>query len=215
MSQTPRALYLASAQAAGLPVIRKDCVIQDVAPLGYGVTYFTSDGRYDADFPHTHLAIGTKLPEEYVIGGEELYRLIGPYDPLPTNITSIELDYALPVKGLKAPARTIQISDAAGKFRPMYSGSQRALDAYWQYLQTWEALKPGEDKLPATANGLKFFRDELCANRCIVVQINRSHMLRDMQLKLLAFLQRELPLGSVLTVAELVATISENKVGDV
>ena len=40
-------------------------------------------------------------------------------------------------------------------------------------------------------------------------------MTSDMELKLMTFLRRELPLGSVLTVAELPAIISENTPSDV
>lgn len=214
--QSPYTLYLASAQAIGLPVVREDCTITTIAPLGEGVTYFTSDGqRYDADFPHTHLNVGERLKKDQVIAGDQLYRMVGPYDDLPYNLIRLELDYAIPVPGLSVSHAEIQITDENGVYKPMFEGSDEARQAYWDYLLRWQSRRIGAEEIPARMDGIAFIRNVLCKNRCIIAQINRKQMKRDMQLKLLSFLQRELPLGSVLTVAELPAIISEESLGDV
>lgn len=215
-NQSPHALYLASAQAIGLPVVKEDCTIKAVAPLGEGVTYFTSDGqRYDADFPHTHLNVGDALYKEQVIAGTQLYNLVGPYDSLPNNLLRLELDYALPTRGLSVSHAEIQLTDADGNYKPMFEGSDEDRQAYWDYLQLWQSRRIGTLEIPAKMDGIQFIREVLCKNRCLIAHINRNQMTRDMQLKLVSFLRRELPIGSVLTVAELPAIISEESLGDV
>lgn len=217
VTQSPNALYHASAQAIGMPVVRNDCKILSVAPLHDGVTYFTTDGRYDADYPHTHLEEGTTLKKDQVIAGDQLYRLLAPNDLLPSGMSYISLDYAIPVKGLRAENKTIRITDDEGNFRPQFTGSEEALQAYWDYIAKMEELQPDKKitNAPAQANGLQFFRTVLCANRCIIAQVNTAQMTNDMQLKLISFLRRELPLGSVLTTAELPVIISEENSADV
>ena len=214
-TQSPRAFYLASAQAAGFPVVRKECKVLDIVPLGDGASYITTDGVYDAEFPHTKLSVGTVLKEGHVIGGSQLYNLIGPEEQLPLNITGLELDYAIPVPGLVAPNSEIEITDDAGNYRPQLRGTKEALQAYWDYVEEKEKLYPRKKQLPKTANGVQFFRDELCAGRCLIAHINKKQMRRDMQLKLLAFLRREMPIGAVLTVAPMLAIISEENLSDV
>lgn len=214
--QSPQALYLASAQAIGMPVVKQDCYIKSVAPLGHGVTYFTSDGeRYDADYPHTHLNVGERLSENQVIAGSQLYNLIGPYDNLPNNLFRVELDYVLPVHGLSVTHNEIQITDEFGMYKPMFDGSDEDREAYWDYLARWQSRRISSMELPSRMSGIKFLREVLCKNRCIIVHLNKNQMLRDMQLKLLSFLRRELPIGSVLTVANLPAIISEANLNNV
>lgn len=213
--QSVHALYLASAQAAGFPIVRNDCAILSVKPLLAGVTYFTTDGTYDAPFPHTHYTMGQELEAGHIIGGSQLYRLSGPTDPLPMNLKGIELDYATPVNGLIAPNKEIRLTDEEGNFKPEFEGSQDNLERYWRYIKHWQSKSDNLPPIPETGNGMVFFLTQLCRNRYVIAQINRAQMPTDMQLRLLTFLQRELPLGAVLTLADLPVIISEKEVADV
>lgn len=134
-SQSIKSLYYASAQAAGLTVVEQDCTIIAVSPLLDGKAYITTSGRYDAAYPHTPLKVGTKLTKDYIIGGSQLYRLIGPYDPMPSNIAGINLGTALPVPGLFAPNKSISLTDKSGSYAPMYEGDASAIKAYHNYVK--------------------------------------------------------------------------------
>lgn len=134
-AQSIKSFYHASAQAAGLAVIEKDCTVVAVSPLLEGKLYITTAGRYEANYPHTPLKPGTKLPKDYIIGGNQLYRLIGPYDPMPSNITGINLGAALPVPGLIAPNKSIILTDKSGTYTPMYEGDASAVKAYHDYIK--------------------------------------------------------------------------------
>ena len=140
-SQSIKSLYHASAQAAGLAVIEKDCTVVAVSPLLEGKLYITTAGRYEANYPHTPLKPGTKLPKDYIIGGNQLYRLIGPYDPMPSNITGINLGSALPVPGLVAPNEDITLYSSYGLYAPAYKGDNAALSAYHTYLNDMSDLR--------------------------------------------------------------------------
>ena len=134
-SQSIKSLYYASAQAAGLTVVEQDCTVVAVSPLLDGKAYITTAGRYDAAYPHTPLKVGTKFTKDYIIGGNQLYRLIGPYDPMPSNITGINLGTALPVPGLFAPNKSIRLTDKSGSYAPMYEGDASAIKAYHNYIK--------------------------------------------------------------------------------
>lgn len=148
VSQSPRAFYLAAAQAAGFAVVREECVVQEILPFQSGYIYVTDKGTYEAPYQHSKLDEGAVLESGTVIGGNELFRLLLPTDPWPSNIDSLNMDGILPVKGLKAPDRAIRVYDAEGNYRPAYTGSQEALQAYWNYLQKYSeqssAAQPAE-----------------------------------------------------------------------
>lgn len=140
-AQSIKSLYHASAQAAGLAVIEKDCTVVAVSPLLEGKLYITTAGRYEANYPHTPLKPGTKLPKDYIIGGNQLYRLIGPYDQMPSNITGINLGTALPVPGLVVPNEDITLYNSYGLYAPAYKGATAALSAYHTYLNDMSDLR--------------------------------------------------------------------------
>lgn len=205
-SQSIKSLYYASAQAAGLTVVEQDCTVVAVSPLLDGKAYITTAGRYDAAYPHTPLKVGTKLSKDYIIGGNQLYRLIGPYDPMPSNITGLNLDTALPVPGLFAPNKEIAITDEAGNYRPAYTGDASALKAYYTYIDVQQKQPQEANK---RENGMQHFRYTACPNRCVVACMNESYMTSQMKLRLMTYLQRELPIGSVLVTANLPNIINE------
>lgn len=68
---------------------------------------------------------------------------------------------------------------------------------------------------PMMQNGINYFRNVACKGRCIVACINKGVMPKSMQLQLLRFMQRELPVGSVLTTADMPVTISTEETLDV
>ena len=68
---------------------------------------------------------------------------------------------------------------------------------------------------PTMQNGITYFRNVACKGRCIVACINKGVMPKSMQLQLLRFMQRELPVGSVLTTADMPVTISNEETLDV
>lgn len=139
-AQTPKSLYYASAQACGLAVVRQDCTIASVAPLLDGYAYSTTDGVYDAPYPHSKLAEGAELKKDTVIGGDELYVLCGPRDQLPPSVTSISLDNILPVKGLSAPNADIAVYNSAGLYQPEYDGPAKKLEQYWTFQQSQKKI---------------------------------------------------------------------------
>lgn len=134
-SQTPKTFYLAAAQACGLAVIRQNCTIVNRTPLLDGYSYSTTDGIYEAPYKHNALELGTSLESGYVIGGQELFQLCSPGEPLPANVTRLNLDNALPVPGLSVTDDTIQIWNEFGQYRPDYSGDADAVEAWHTYLQ--------------------------------------------------------------------------------
>lgn len=219
-SQSIRSLYLASAQAAGLAVVRKDCRVLKTATLLDGYTYWTTDGRYDAAYAHTPLTVGSELQAEYVIGGHELYEMYGPDDELPEYITELNLDGILPVKGLKAPDEVISlISGDPLRYQPAYNGPEDTLERYWDFA---EAVVPLEQRpvqlvegeyvttVPEQENAIKHVRNTVCANKMVVICINEEKMTRAMQLRLHTFIKRELPMGCVLTTASIPNTIPQS-----
>lgn len=210
ISQSPKSLYRAAAQAAGIPVARADAKVVAVTPLNDGVRYYTSDGRmYDADFPHTHLKKGAMLKEGEVIGGKEIYHLVLPGEVIPGNITYINLDCALPVKGLRAPNKTITTRSGTTSLRPAFEGDVEALEQYYEWLKLYDG-KEDYSRIPESVNGITLVRDYLCPNRVVIACVNVYHMTHDMYMRLVAFLRRELPLGSVLCTAPLAIPIDED-----
>ena len=219
-SQSIRSLYLASAQAAGLAVVRKDCRVLKTATLLDGYTYWTTDGRYDAAYAHTQLTVGSELQAGYVIGGRELYEMYGPEDELPGYITALNLDGVLPVKGLKAPNEVISlVSGDPLRYQPAYNGPEDTLERYWDFA---EAAVPPDQRpvrlvegeytvtVPYQENAIEHVRSTVCANKMIVACINEEKMTRSMQLRLYTFINRELPMGCVLTNASIPNTIPQS-----
>ena len=219
-SQSIRSLYLASAQAAGLAVVRKDCRVLKTDTLLDGYTYWTTDGRYDAAYAHTLLTVGSELQAGYVIGGRELYEMYGPEDELPGYITELNLDGVLPVKGLKAPNEVISLvlGDPL-RYQPAYNGPEDTLERYWDFA---EAAVPPDQRpvrlvegeytvtVPYQENAIEHVRSTVCANKMVVACINEEKMTRSMQLRLYTFIKRELPMGCVLTTANIPTTISQS-----
>lgn len=219
-SQSIRSLYLASAQAAGLAVVRKDCRVLKTDTLLDGYTYWTTDGRYDAAYAHTLLTVGSELQAGYVIGGRELYEMYGPEDELPGYITELNLDGVLPVKGLKAPNEVISLfSGDPLRYQPAYNGPEDTLERYWDFA---EAAVPPDQRpvrlvegeytvtVPYQENAIEHVRSTVCANKMVVACINEEKMTRSMQLRLYTFIKRELPMGCVLTTANIPTTISQS-----
>lgn len=134
-AQTPKTFYLAAAQACGLAVIRQDCTIVNRMPLFDGYSYSTTDGIYEAPYKHTALDKGTALAAGYIIGGQELFQLCSPGEPLPPNVTRLNLDNALPVPGLSVTNKEIQVWNESGQYRPAYDGDIDAVEAWHAYLQ--------------------------------------------------------------------------------
>ena len=219
-SQSIRSLYLASAQAAGLAVVRNDCRVIKTDVLLDGYTYWTTDGRYDAAYAHTQLTVGIELQAGYVIGGRELYEMYGPEDELPGYITELNLDGVLPVKGLKAPNEVISlVSGDPLRYQPAYNGPEDTLERYWDFA---EAVVPPEQRpvrlvegeyvvtVPYQENAIEHVRSTVCANKMVVACINEEKMTRAMQLRLHTFIKRELPMGCVLTTANIPNTIPQS-----
>lgn len=201
------ALRLAAAQACGLAVTRTECTIVDIVPLHDGVSYIMDTGeRYDAPYRHFHLKKLDKLPAGYIIGGRELFRLYwygGTEDV--SELPGIDPYRALPVRNIYIPNRPIPIQED-GYYRPAYEGT--GVQDYYRFL----AAKDGGPLTPATSseleNGVTQFLDKV-GPRWMVCAVNKGWMSSQMQKDLITFLDREAPLGSVLTLADLDDIISE------
>lgn len=201
------ALRLAAAQACGMAVTRTECTVVDIVPLHDGVSYIMDTGeRYDAPYRHFHLKKLAKLPAGYIIGGRELFRLYwygGTEDV--SELPGIDPYRALPVRNIYIPNRPIPIQED-GYYRPAYEGT--GVQDYYRFL----AAKDGGPLTPATSseleNGVTQFLDKV-GPRWMVCAVNKGWMSSQMQKDLITFLDREAPLGSVLTLADLDAIISE------
>lgn len=197
--QTPNAFYYAAAQAAGFAVVNKNCKILFSTPLYNGCSYFTTAGRFDAPYLHKELQSNTEVSAGTVIGGKDLFVMCGPDDTIPNSIDRISLDGAIPINGLYAPNADITF-DADYNYTPLYLGDTAALNAFKQYnKQMPEVEKPIAD----TVNGIQYFRQTACKGKTIVVCINESFIEKDMRLRLLEFIDRERPAGSVVVYAKL------------
>ena len=210
VSQSPRAFYLAAAQAAGFAVVRSDCTITEVLPFRNGHIYITDNGTYEAPYTHTRLNVGDSLTEGTVIGGDRLFRMIFPGDSWPEGLGALNMDGILPVKGLKAPDEVIELYDTNGHYKPAYTGSQDALEAYWEYLTTYSAQRETEHAgvNMDPENAIQHVRNTVCKDKLLVACINYDVMPSDMRMRLETFMTRELPVGSVLTINNLPGTIS-------
>lgn len=220
VTQSPRAFYLAAAQAAGFAVVRENCYVQKVLPFHSGCIYVTDKGTYEAPYKHFQLPIGTFIEEGTVIGGDELFRLLLPSDEWPGNLGDLNLDGILPVKGLKAPDSPIRLYDSEGNYAPAYTGSEEALQAYWDYIRQYAeqsdtATSSGTQDNTETINAIQHVRTTVCPNKLLVACINYDAIPSTMLLRLETFMQRELPAGSVLTTADMPITISEKDTIDV
>lgn len=199
-NQTPKSFYLAAAQACGLKVVKKSGVIAYADRLPIGHYYVVDDIRYDVPFPHTQLPVGTNLTEGEVIAADQIFTCILPGDNVPDTITSISLDTACPVLGVTIPNSTIAIFDNVGAYRPAYTGN---VNAYHAYLRNNPATTSLLGEPNATANGIEHFRNTVCGgNKCIIACISRD-MPEANRLRLLEFINRETPVGAVLTFAEI------------
>lgn len=107
-SQSPKSLYYASAQAAGMAVIRNDCKVISKYPLHKGCTYITTDGQYDAPYRHNQFEVGFEFKAGTIIGQESLYRLYYEGD-INYEKCTVSLDSLLPVKGLRAGVNSINL----------------------------------------------------------------------------------------------------------
>lgn len=220
VTQSPRAFYLAAAQAAGFAVARENCYVQKVLPFHSGCIYVTDKGTYEAPYKHFQLPIGTFIEEGTVIGGDELFRLLLPSDEWPGNLGDLNMDGILPVKGLKAPDSPIRLYDSEGNYAPAYTGSEEALQAYWDYIHQYaeqsdaSASSDTQDNTE-TVNAIQHVRTTVCPNKLLVACINYDTIPATMLLRLETFMQRELPVGSVLTTADMPITISEKDTIDV
>lgn len=237
VSQSPRALELAAAQACGMAVAPVDCTVAMSVPLLDGRAYILEEGgRLDAPYPHFRLKDGTVLPEGYVVGGDELFHMILPGDTVTRDsFTELDTAGALPERitlpnDTKARVSTmIMVASPPSRYykRPFDFRSVNPAKAYDDNkLFNWMwALMAEKDGGPAvwrrtnmyavpTAAYVKYmvdwFRDDVCGGKCIIACINTGVMPSDMQVRLHEFLDREAPLGSILTYAEIRRTITEN-----
>lgn len=205
VSQSPKAFYLAAAQAIGMCVVPEDCEILRVEPLHKGFAYITDKGKLDAPYNHTMLMPPYTLSKNTVIGGNELFSAVLPGDELPSDLGSVSLDYLLPVKGLYAPNATIAIS-VSGKFNPEFEGDAVAKAKCIQFLKDSNDGSTLPNSSAGSANAIDYVRNTLAPRRCLILRINQSRMYRDMQMSLDRFIERELPIGVVL--------LKENMVND-
>ena len=149
--------------------------------------------------------------------------MYGPEDELPGYITELNLDGVLPVKGLKAPNEVISlISGDPLRYQPTYNGPEDTLERYWDFA---EAAVPPDQRpvqlvesegteyvatVPDYENAIKHVRNTVCANKLVVACINTEKMTRAMQMRLYTFIKRELPMGCVLTTANIPNTIPQS-----
>lgn len=193
VSQSVRSYYTAAAQAAGMAVVRSDCRIVEKVPFKEGAYYLTDTGdRYDAPYPHLHLGIGSTLEEGYVIGHHDLFRILTSDDDL-SQVPYILTGRATPVQDMKVPNAPQRLT-VGGYYRPAF-----ATPEYLVYLSSMDGAPVAPTGEEITGNALEDFMKVRLGGRGVIVRINKSYMRRDMYLSLMEFLEREAPLGSVLT----------------
>lgn len=232
VSQSPRALELAAAQACGMAVAPVDCTVARSVPLLDGRAYILEEGgRLDAPYPHFRLKDGAVLSEGDVVGGGELFHMLLPEDlVIDKGITHIDTAGALPVRmsipvGPDSMVSTRVLVDGVSYARPVdLSGGgstppdgNSLFNGYWALLAeadggpaAWEDGMQADMTLTALTPASSWFLDNVCGGKCITACINNGCMPQDMQVRLHEFLDREAPIGSILTYADINCTITEN-----
>lgn len=204
--QSPRAFYLAAAQACGMAVVREAAVVDRVLKMFSGVSYVMSNGdRYDVNYKHDPLSVGTALSEGYVIGGEKLFTCLFPGDMSVKSLDGIKLKNSVPVRGLIASNVVGTLFNDDGVFQPdlaydVEEGDESGPAKYKAYLRE---LDRHVENAPATGNVMQYFLNNILGNKYIIIRIDKSSMPKDMLNRLLTFIDREAPIGSVLLEADL------------
>ncbi|MCQ2172159.1 MAG: hypothetical protein MJZ17_05345 [Bacteroidales bacterium] len=221
-SQSPKAFKFAAAQACGLAVTRAACRITGSEPLLSGWSYRTlSGGRIDAPYPHAKIKDNTVLPADYIVGGGELFDMVLPGES-GDSLTEIDTAPALP-SGAVVPRKTICskcVVDGVEYDRPVdcapgddpVNGNE-LFNWYWK----WMAAEDGgpeawEDGMEAAGavDSIDWVLGTACRGNCIVVRINSGFMPYGMQVKLHNFVDREAPIGCLLTYSPITSTIVED-----
>lgn len=224
-NQSPWQFYRATAQAAGLQVVKQDCIVEQVVQDAQSVnddstvkvSYIVSTGeRYDAWYPHSILSEGTKLTRGDVIGGvvqsrlvgssstslrgDELFYMVLPDDPdtYLEGLSGAALGHMCPVPGIIVQNQDgIQIYDHTdGKFRPMYQADEDTLQKYHQYLDDiGQAVQSDPDLYDQ--NPLVHFKNTVAAGRCIVAVVS-SQLSPELRKRIYSYIKTNAPIGSVL-----------------
>lgn len=200
--QSIKALAMAAAQAAGMAVIRDDCRIVERVPFMEGAYYLTNTGeRYDAPYPHKQLGIGNRLKKGEIVGHMDVFRLVTPADEEFDSLPYIYTGRSTPVQNMKVYNAEGQITKG-GHYRPGF-----ATPRYLQFLSALDGAPEDPEGEVVTGNMMMDFMKRRLNGRGIVARINEGYMPKGMYNSLMEFLEREAPIGSVLTYCPITSII--------
>lgn len=208
-NQSPYQFYRATAQAAGLSVIKEECVVTKVLPQQIGASYMVSTGdRYDAWYPHTQLNVGDQLERGDIIG-EDIIRMILPTDDDSAldDLTGASLGTSCPVGNIVVQNDDAVIYDDNDLFKPQYQASQETLDKYHAYIEYVTPATNPDAPEGRTQNALHHFRNVVAKNRCIIVVLaqdlpgdlspEEAQVILDINKKAFSFIRVNAPMGSI------------------
>lgn len=213
--QSIPALELAAAEAAGLVIADISGVILEVHPYAnHSTRYILASGKIDVPYAHTQLNVGDVIQAGTVLGG--VFRLRSAADgpgwySAVTWGSGLSMDALCPVQGITFPNTSVTVTgasqDAGGIHIQMpLIGTSAAQTAFWNYVHQCETRTGiywnsaiGLPNLSATAsiNPLQFIFQARLASRAFTVELNQTNVGADCTSKLLRFIQREKPLGSI------------------
>lgn len=186
--------YRASAQAAGMQVIKQDDIIDRVIDLQENLTvYLTKKGdRYDVYYTHQKLQPGDTVAKGQVIGAEN-FRLYTDKDDV-SDITYVRTGYSCPVPQLIIPNKDDVTLYKDGYFKPDYEGPNVHL--YWEYLNLIGAAEQPVTQ-SATGNPLHHLRTTIAPGRTLLIYIDDALGI-DMKNRLIRFIDTNAPIGSII-----------------
>lgn len=216
-TQSPKALQLALAEIAGIPIISEDSILKTKTKLINGTIVYEFENQIlhvPASIEHTELEITTFY---------EAHTILGDYIQV-TNVADanfswfqslnwvngLSLDNICPIAGLTVPNAIIKIDtvEATGgqnHYRPHIQGDAADLTTYWGLIKNAE-IQTGnflEDVLPAPhpgtkyVHGLGFYFQHILSPAALIIDLKTADLGTTIHNSVLAFISREMPITAI------------------
>lgn len=219
MTSSAKALRLALAEIAGLPIIKKESVLQAIYS-GLNATTYEFDTeviRVPNYIEHTTLTVGTTYAADTIIA-EDYIKVFtaGNSDGSPwyraTDLQDVWTADGLQLNGV-TPFSSLVVPDVTGTFgyngstagggtaHLLISGLTGATAAYWNYVATSESYTnkyiadiPGVTA-GATANCIDFYFDNMLTYNSIIIKLRTQELGSEIHSNVLSFIRRDLPVN--------------------
>jgi hypothetical protein len=201
-SQSFSAFRLACLEVAGIRLLPREGILQDIKTAGGTSHYIFEDFVIEASYPHTALEIGTFYPKNHPIG--DAVQLFGPTGGAWWRVLDwsqgLSMDELCPFKGLVIPDQRVGFGWTGGEFFPI-QGDGVSRTRYWEHVRQAE-LTTGHQWTDAVADGsylnpIDVFFQHLLGSRAVLVRLDPDSLGKPATNRLLEFIQRERPIGSV------------------